>query len=156
MPVRAGMRRNPSRYCVTQYEITCVSGAGACWRSTLSVSMPGLIVQFTVSISIAQHGWFVDAIGVVVLLHSGKTVSVWFGLPKFVTSETEQSYGTASLPSMHGLPSAVLSSCAICVSAPERSCWQIVENVLRFGKPDRNWFTRTVGSPTWSCWVTSV
>jgi hypothetical protein len=68
-------------------------------------------------------------------------VSIWFALPKFVTSDTEQSYcgpgvvgsTSASLPSMQGEPRTVRSSWAIWISAPERSCWQIVEYVLRFG-----------------------
>ena len=77
---------------VTQYETTCVSAGGVVPpRSILSVRcMP--VMQFIVSVWIDQHGLFVDEAGVPALLHCGSTVSVWFALPKFAMSETEQSY----------------------------------------------------------------
>src|SRR5206468_71193 len=140
---------------VTQYDTTCVSGAGASVRSILSVRWLALL-QFIGSLSIAQHALLVDDAGVPRLLHSGRTFSIWFALPKLVTSDTEQSYcgpgvfgsTSARLPSMHGLPSTVLRSCAISVRPPERSCWQIDENVLRFGNESSSCLMRTGGSAT--------
>src|SRR5258708_5234319 len=65
---------------VTQYEMTWSSGGGATVRSTLSVRCM-FAVQLMGSVSIAQHGLFVDDAGVVRLLHCCSTVSIWFALP---------------------------------------------------------------------------
>ena len=61
--------------------MTCVSGGGAFVALDLErqVLARG---QFVGSVSIDQHGLFVDDAGALALLHCGSTVSLWFALPK--------------------------------------------------------------------------
>src|SRR5262249_54144378 len=116
---------------VTHSATTVVSVGGFAGRTTSIFCAPGPW-QFAGSATTRQHGV------VALASQAGSGCSTAFGLPACCTSDTAQSIGCASTPSRHDDARWAWGSIASPVIAPDRSSWQIDEDVLRFGNSFAN------------------